>query len=158
MDEVRKTETDQKTREKRHRRTIFINKYAATERDKLLKLANPPAASRPSASYARRSSLNSLKFGGQQIITQSRRNIRVHRRGPSYRRVFLLPVFVTLNCLLFPGPPCVTSFLPVPTLGKNRAETTMHGGRNKPPRTIFRSPNPMFLCSHARNINNLRIK
>lgn len=89
----------------------------------------------------------SLKFGGQQIITQTRRN----SRGPSYRSVFLLPVFVTLDCLLFPGPPCVTSFLPVPTLGKNHTETTI----NKPPHTIFRSPNPMFLCSHARNINKL---
>lgn len=37
---------------KRHRRMISINKYAATEQEKLLKLANPPAASLPSASYA----------------------------------------------------------------------------------------------------------
>lgn len=39
---------------KQHRWTIYINKYAAIEQDKLLKLANPPAASLPSASYAQR--------------------------------------------------------------------------------------------------------
>lgn len=145
---------------KPHRRTIYMDKYAATEREKVPEASNAPAASRPSASCARGYMRGkplmapiSLKLGGQQIITHTRRNIRGHCRGPSYRSVFLLPVFVTSDCLLFPGPPCVTSSLPVPTLGKNHTGTTMHGGRNKPPRSVFRSPNPRFLCSHARNTN-----
>lgn len=63
---------------------IYRSNSAAAEKVKLLKLTETPAASLPSASYARRGrSLRpqpliapvSLKFRGRWIITQTRRNL-----------------------------------------------------------------------------------
>lgn len=72
---------------------------------------------------------------------------------PSYQCLFLLPVFEVRVWPLFPGPPCVTSLLPVQTLGQNNTAVAQEETRKIDTHTLFSDENVLgeeLILFHSR--------